>query len=419
MRSRWAFFVCLTAVAVGWLGVVQGGDAAHLSRPRCSTPVPHEDCFLVAQGLTNVIADPAEPQIIVALNPGGDEWLSRDGGQAWRAVKLGNWGWPQTGDPPNPEAWAITNDGTLVSVFFPESSVSSSLQVVVSHDLGESWENASCSGLSSCPQGLLVADPAEPEGLWACTNSPDLVESGGIAHSEDAGVTWSLVHSFGAQTGCDTVALEPGGSVILAAVTPQKGANELFRSTDSGQTWQKVAGIHPSNEDDVPTNTLAFDPTRPQVVLVLTTKGVRRSTNAGATWQSVRMPQRPKPCAYHRVAFAGNGEAVVVGNASHCATTKDGGSGTIWASSNYGASWKRLRIPPTPISGEVWDFNGGETDGNPDPAMALIPDGKRILFYASQLLIAGPPFWAPAPFWRLSLGGRAMNWYGSWKAASS
>ncbi|MBI1737254.1 MAG: hypothetical protein HYR51_18945 [Candidatus Rokubacteria bacterium] len=72
---------------------------------------------------------------------------------------------------------------------------------------------------------------------------------------------------------CHVLGVDPQDDRILLA-----GAQDLYRSTDSGVTWSKRATPHLDNQS------LAYDPHHPGVVYLSHDGGVARSSDQGATW---------------------------------------------------------------------------------------------------------------------------------------
>lgn len=94
----------------------------------------------------------------------------------------------------------------------------------------------------------------------------------GIYRSDDSGRTWQVV-SPGPGVTINTLAMNPANETMLYAGTaggPMATATNLWRSDDHGQTWHKFGLSLPASPDRlIPAVTvLAVDPNRPEVLYV-------------------------------------------------------------------------------------------------------------------------------------------------------
>src|SRR5260221_7467691 len=66
---------------------------------------------------------------------------------------------------------------------------------------------------------------------------------------------------------------------------PGSDGGGVFKSTDSGNTWQSVAAGMSAGSCDIHVNDVAIDPTQPNTVYAATNAlGVCKSTDRGTTW---------------------------------------------------------------------------------------------------------------------------------------
>ena len=118
--------------------------------------------------------------------------------------------------------------------------------------------------------GALAVAPSNPEIIYVGSGEglqrPDLSTGDGIYKSKDGGKTWQhLGLSKAQQIGAILVDSRDANLVYVAALGHPYGANEergVFRSTDGGQTWQKVL----YKDEDTGATALAFDPTNSKVI---------------------------------------------------------------------------------------------------------------------------------------------------------
>src|SRR5690242_17105164 len=136
-------------------------------------------------------------------------------------------------------------------------------------DYGRTWNpifddqpNGSIGAIALAPSNPNIIYVGSGEGL----QRPDLSTGDGIYKSTDAGKTWTHLGLRDGQQ-IPALALDPrNANRIFAAVLGHPyGANTergLFRSTDGGQTWQKVLYI----DENTGASDVQIDPSNPQVI---------------------------------------------------------------------------------------------------------------------------------------------------------
>jgi len=136
-----------------------------------------------------------------------------------------------------------------------------------SSDGGENWQNV---GLKdSRAIGRVVVDPRKPEVAYVAASGHLWADGGerGLFKTTDAGKTWKLIlqapSRHNARTGCCEVILDPSNSEIVYAalyarqrtpwsfssgpdVTNGEDVGGIFKSTNGGASWKKLAGGLPS-----------------------------------------------------------------------------------------------------------------------------------------------------------------------------
>ena len=123
---------------------------------------------------------------------------------------------------------------------------------------------------SSGSIGALAVAPSNPDIIYVGSGEglqrPDLSTGDGIYKSIDAGKTWThLGLRDGQQIGAIIVDPKDPNRLFVAVLGHPYGANAergVFRSTDGGQTFEKVL----YKDQDTGAIALAFDPTNPKIV---------------------------------------------------------------------------------------------------------------------------------------------------------
>jgi photosystem II stability/assembly factor-like uncharacterized protein len=295
--------------------------------------------------VSTLVVDPTNPSIVFAGSPGFGVRKSRDGGDTWSSTRSEFqhvWVSAIRIDPITPS--------TVYAAAVPIEWAPAPGGVFKSTDGARSWLPAS-EGLTDLRVNELLIDPSAPSVLYAGAES-------GVFRSADAGRSWR-------RTGSDfgnvlSLALDPRPPSTLFAGT----GTAVYRSTDSGETWREVLSAG--------ANKIVVDPVYPSIVYAGGYGAVFKSHDRGEGWSrfatglpsnflvsdvviSALFPTRLLAGGYYVGALPGN--------------TVPGGS--MFASRNAGASWKRQE-----------SFSGPGVS-------ALVPDPVRAGTHYASLLRGG------------------------------
>ncbi len=129
--------------------------------------------------------------------------------------------------------------------------------------------------LSNLNHGAVAIDPSDPDVIYAGTGEYTMqTEGDGLFRSTDGGIMWERIATTGqVGTTCSGAAVDPGDPDIIHLT----GDLGYCRSTDGGETWSvPLSGAASS---------LALKPANPAIVYVgRHSNGVWRSTDSGASW---------------------------------------------------------------------------------------------------------------------------------------
>ena len=218
--------------------------------------------------------------------------------------------------------------------------------------------------------GAIAVAPSNPDIVYAASGEglhrPDLSVGNGIYRSADAGKTWTHLGLRDGQQ-IPALAIDPTNpDRLFAAVlghpygpNPERG---IFRSTDGGQTWQKVLYIDPNTGG----SDVVLDPKNPQVVYASmwesrlgpwedgneydgTHGGLFKSTDGGSTWKRltkglpanlVQINVTVSPADTNRLY-------ATISTTEQSGYASDKGLG-FYRSDDAGASWRRITEDPRP-----------------------------------------------------------------------
>ncbi|MEO1009286.1 MAG: glycosyl hydrolase [Planctomycetota bacterium] len=226
----------------------------------------------------------------------GNLWKTTNAGTTWNAI-FDDQGSYSIGcvtlDPRNPEVvWVGTGENV------GGRHVGYGDGVYRSRDGGASWEHL---GLRDSQHiGMIAVDPRDSDTVYVAAEGPLWSPGGdrGLFKSTDGGQTWEKILGGSEYTGVNELHLDPRNPDVMYAVTQQRFRNVaalinggpesgIHKSTDGGRTWRELTSGIPS--EDKGRIGLAVSPIDPDIVyatieLAHRQGGFYRSTDRGESW---------------------------------------------------------------------------------------------------------------------------------------
>ena len=245
--------------------------------------------------------------VAIAVNPNdhSEYFVGSGHGSLWKTVNNGITFTPVFDNQKSYAIGAVTIDPSNPNIVWVGTGENNNQNNVIygdgvykSEDGGKSWDNM---GINKSEHiGGIVIDPNNSDIVYVAAYG-SLRNSGGdrgIFKTTDGGKTWNNVLYISQYTGCYEVHMDPRYSNILYAVAHQRmrklytgiyGGPEsgIYRSLDSGKTWQKMTKGLPS--EVVGRIGLAISPVDPDVLYAIVEakkkdKGVYKSVDRGVSW---------------------------------------------------------------------------------------------------------------------------------------
>jgi photosystem II stability/assembly factor-like uncharacterized protein len=252
--------------------------------------------------------------------------------------------------------------------------------------------------------GSLVVAPSDPNVLYVGSGEglgrPDLSVGDGVYKSTDAGKTWTHLGLRDGQQ-IPNIAVDPGNAnrLFVAVAGHPYGPNEergIFRSTDGGQSFQKVLF------KDVNTggNDVDIDPANPNIVYATlweerqgpwenavwrgTGGGIYKSTDGGSTWKQLTngLPQSGALTQANLAIAPSNPKRVYAAVAVNAATS-------FYRSDDSGETWTQITQDSRPL---------GRIGGGDLPVPLVNPKNPDELISASTVAYKstdGGKSWVP------------------------
>ncbi len=294
---------------------------------------------------------PSQPSVFYIAQVNGGVWKSTDYGRTWN---------PIFDDQPTQSVGAIAvapSDPNIVYVASGEGLQRPDLSVgdgiYKSTDAGKTWTHLGLRDGQQIP--TLAIDPRDPNKVFAAVlgHPYGANEERGIFRSTDGGQTWQKVLYKDENTGGSDVEIDPSNPDVLYACLwrarqgPWEDGNSyggagggIFKSTDGGTTWNKLSGGLP---EDLVQAYVAIAPSNPQIVYssLAVTRGTHifRSDDGGEHWTQTTTDARPS-------VRIGGGDLAVPRvdpkNPDVIYTT----STVTWRSKDGGKTWTGIRGAP-------------------------------------------------------------------------
>jgi photosystem II stability/assembly factor-like uncharacterized protein len=279
-----------------------------------------------------------KPLVFYFGGTGGGVWKTADGGQSWEPVSDKFFRTGSVG------AIAVAaSDPNVVYAGMGEACIRGNTSrgdgVWKSTDAGKTWKHVGLEGTQQI--SAIVVHPKNPDLVYVAAlghtwgPNPDR----GIFRSSDGGTTWTKVLFVDEKTGASDLSMDPDNPRILYAgfwqvrrlpwaLDSGGPGSGLWKSTDGGDTWKKLAGGLP--DGIVGKIGVAVSPARPERVWAMVEAekgGLFRTDDGGQKWTRVNEDNQLRQRAWyytHVTADPKNADTVWVLNV-RCLKSVDGG----------------------------------------------------------------------------------------------
>lgn len=334
-------------------------------------------------GRTRAVAGvPSQPNVFYVGAVNGGVWRSDDYGRTWT---------PIFDDQPTQSIGAIAvaaSDPKILYVATGEGlqrpDLSAGNGIYKSNDGGKTWIHLGLRDGEQIP--ALAIDATDPNRIFAAVLGHPYGSNTerGIFRSTDGGTTWQKVLYKDEHTGGSDVEIDPTDPAVVYAslwqsrLGPWEDKNQLqgtngglFKSTDGGNTWRKLAKGLPENLSQID---LAIAPSQSHrlYATVATTEptaygtdkglGFYRSDDAGESWYRVTDDPRP---------------AMKIGGGDLAVPKVDPKNPDVV----YSASIVTMRSSD---GGKVWESLRGAPGGDDYQNLWINPDNPNIILLVSD-----------------------------------
>jgi photosystem II stability/assembly factor-like uncharacterized protein len=307
--GSWGLAACAALALTFHLPAIEAQQAAAPARDpntivdaRLLSALQYRSLGFSRGGRSTAVAGVASQPLVYYFGAtGGGVWKTVDAGITWLNVSDGFF---ETGSigaiavaPSDPNVIYVGTGSAA-----PRGNVIAGVGMYKSTDAGRTWRHV---GLRRAGQISKVrVHPTDHNLVYAAVlgNLFGPSEERGVFRSRDGGGTWEKVFYVNERTGASSLSMDATNPRVLYAGmwtairqpwTITSGSKEagVFKSTDGGDTWTRLAGGLP-NEVRIGKTAVAVSPARPDRVWALIEAdndrgGLYRSDDAGRSWQRV------------------------------------------------------------------------------------------------------------------------------------
>ncbi len=231
---------------------------------------------------------------------GGGVWKTENAGTTWENISDGYFNVGSIG------AVAVAeSDGNVLYVGTGEAPIrgvttSHGDGIYKSEDAGKTWKHVGLkkagqiSRIRINPKNADIAFVAVQGGIWGPSKER------GIYRTTDGGKSWQQVLKVSDNTGASDLAMDPTNPRILYAAMWNHGRKPwfiksggedggIFKTTDGGETWEKLEGGLPKLIGKIGVDVSASNPNRVYAIVEAEPEkgGLYRSDDAGKTWELI------------------------------------------------------------------------------------------------------------------------------------
>lgn len=338
--------------------------------------------------LRGIVVHPTNPNIVYVGSVGGGVWKSTNGGATWAStmndlITLNISALAMKPGDPN-TLYAGTGEGYFTGDCLPGRGI------LKTTDGGQTWKRLHVAqGLNSPFITEIVVSPADPNVVYA--------------------------------SGRKAV---PNNVSLPAETVPDPGVSAIFKSTNSGETWQDITagkGIEHDTQtqfDEFATD-VVVSPTNANVVYaafgIFASGGIWKSTNGGQSWSRLTngLPDPAQPNqGYNRIelTLAPSNPEVLYASFSYrqkqgdTSPLKDSAMLGIWKTTNGGQNWTQVTTPLSTAKRNLDDnlTTALGSQGYYDNAIIVHPTDPNTVFVAGLDIYKstdGGNTWAQKSMW--------------------
>ena len=278
---------------------VDSGDSWQAGKPK------KDNLNFSSSLISRISIEGAKPQNVIAASSNKGLIASDTHGEEWLLLLPDVMAYDAFVNPFNDQEIFVAGSKNRLAVIYKSA------------DRGASWVQVYNEPTGKILVTVLAFDRNDPKIMYAG------LSSGSILKSSDGGDTWNALTAFDSRVVDLSVAQN-----LIYGLAQTSGLN---RSTDGGKTWARVA----FTESISFFNDLYMDPNSSGTLYVATSLGLFRSEDSGTTWNKLPIPATPEITDVTAIAVnPGRRNQIYAAIKS-----------TIYRSDDGGSNWRTIQLP--------------------------------------------------------------------------
>ena len=290
-----------------------------------------------------------QPEVYYFGATGGGLWKTADGGETWANVSDGYFGTGSVG-----AVQVSDSDPDVVWVGMGETQIRGNIShgdgVYRSTDGGQTWSHRGLRDTQFIARIRIHPDDPDLVYVAALGHVYGQNEERGVFRTTDGGESWEKILSISDRAGAVDLSMDPNDPAVIYAATWEAWrtpwslnsggpGSKLFKTTDGGDTWTEITrnpGLPTGIIGKIGVAVSPVDPDRVWAIVEADDGGIFLSDDAGATWRLLDDDRRFRQRAWYYTRIYADPQdraTVYVLNTGFYKSTDEGGS------------WSSIRVP--------------------------------------------------------------------------
>ncbi|MDD2753454.1 MAG: YCF48-related protein [Candidatus Portnoybacteria bacterium] len=240
-----------------------------------------------ASNISFITLDPRTPNIVYAGTRGEGIYKSSDGGDIWYHLDDMNSVFDKRAN-----VYDIAIDPRDTNILYAGIYQNKLGRLLRSGDAGKSWQEVYRVSREQYAVFAVEIDSYDPSVVYMGT------AEGGFLKSTDYGKSWKVIKWF--DDVITDIKVNPHDTRTVFVSTYDKG---VYKTNDKGNTWQALENLKNFPGEMQEMQVLVMDNKNPEVLYVGSKSGLLKSTDTGQSWQRVNIAIPPSSVSVSAIAL--------------------------------------------------------------------------------------------------------------------
>lgn len=240
-----------------------------------------------ASKISFITLDPVSPNIVYAGTRGEGIYKSMDGGEIWYHLED-----PALALDKRANVYDIAIDPRDTNILYAGVYQNKLGRLLRSGDAGKSWQEVYRVSREQYAVFAVEIDSYDPSVVYMGT------AEGGFLKSTDYGKSWKVIKWF--DDVITDIKVNPYDTRTVFVGTYSKG---VYKTNNKGDTWQALDSLKNFPNETQQMQVLVMDKKNPNVLYLGSKSGLLKSTDAGQSWQKVNIIIPPSSVQISAIAL--------------------------------------------------------------------------------------------------------------------